>query len=202
MPTEATLYPVMLAVPPSARALPPRSRVQFLSRHARKALEISARKSSLELRKLVQDDSGRPLPVNGVHWSLTHKTDYVGAVVALDFIGIDLEKIIPRNTRALFQKTAGSDEWDLAGNRSWGVFHRYWTAKEAVLKATGIGIRDLSTCRVTEVRDHHHLTIHYADRFWPIEHHYFSGHIASIVRTTERIVWTCLKDIDSPLQLL
>ena len=196
MPTETTLYPVMLAVPPSARALSPRSRVQFLSRHARKALEISARKSNFELGELVQDDTGKPLPVNGVHWSLTHKTDYVGAVASLGTIGIDLEKIIPRNTRALFRKTADPKEWDLASNQSWGVFHRYWTAKEAVLKATGIGIRDLSTCRVIEVPDHHHLTIHYADRLWPIEHHYFNGHIASIVKTTERIVWTCLKNSD------
>ena len=183
----------MLAVPPSARVLPPRSRVKFLSRHARKALDISARKSDLDLGKLVQDDTGRPLPANGVHWSLTHKTDYVGAVASLDIIGIDLEKIIPRNTRALFRKTADPAEWALAGNKSWGVFHRYWTAKEAVLKATGIGIRDLSTCRVIEVRDHHHLTIHYADRIWPIEHHYFSGHIASIIKNADRIIWTCIE---------
>jgi 4'-phosphopantetheinyl transferase len=183
----------MLAVPPSARALPPRQRVQFLSRHARKALDISARKSNLDLGELVQDGTGRPLPVNGVHWSLTHKTDYVGAVASPDIIGIDLEKIIPRNTRALFRKTADSDEWNLTGNKSWGVFHRYWTAKEAVLKATGIGIRDLSTCRVTQILDHHNLIIHYADRIWPIEHHYFSGHIASIVKNADRIIWTCIE---------
>jgi len=197
MTVSKTLYPVMLAVPPSTSELPPRSRVKFLSRHARKALGISARKSNLELGELVKDDTGRPLPVNGVHWSLTHKTGYVGAVVSLDIIGIDVEKIIPRNTRALFRKAAEPDEWNLAGNnRSWGIFHRYWTAKEAVLKAAGIGLKDLSTCRVTQILDHNNLIIHYADRFWPIEHHYFNGHIASIVKDADRITWTCLRDTD------
>lgn len=186
------LYPVILAVPQSARKLPPKSRVKFLSQHARKALAISARKSNMRLGELLKDDNGKPLPVDGVYWSLTHKTGYVGAVASFSTIGIDLEKIQPRRTRALFQKTAAPDEWALCRNKSWGVFHRYWTAKEAVLKAGGIGLKDLSRCRVTKIIDPYNLVIQYDERSWPVEHCYFSGHIASIVKTADRIEWTRL----------
>ena len=52
MSKKETLYPVLLAVPESARKLPPADRVKYLSRHARKALAASARKSNVELGDL------------------------------------------------------------------------------------------------------------------------------------------------------
>jgi len=189
------LYPVVLAVPSSAGKLPVRSRVKFLSHHARKALEISARKSGVRLGDLLKDDSGRPLPFDGIYWSLTHKPGYVGAVVSFERIGIDLEKIEPRRTSALFRKVADPDEWALADSESWSIFHRYWTAKEAVLKVTGIGLADLSKCRIVEVCNHHNLVIAYLNQLWPVEHYYFDGHIASIVKNTEMIKWTRFKRV-------
>jgi len=195
MTDRQVLYPVVLAVPSSARKLPVRSRVKFLSRHARKALEISARKTGIRLGDLLKDDNGRPLPCDGIYWSLTHKPGYVGAVVSFEKIGIDLEKVEPRRTRALFRKVADPDEWTLADSKSWSVFHRYWTAKEAVLKVTGIGLADLSKCRIIEVCDHLNLVIAYLNQLWPVEHYYFDGHIASIVKNTEMIKWTRLKRV-------
>lgn len=189
---QETLYPVLLAVPQSVRSLPPPARVKFLSRHARKALAESALKSDIVLGALNKDADGRPLPFNGINWSVTHKTEYVGAVVGRAAIGIDLEKIQSRNTRALFAKTAAIDEWELAGGQSWESFHRVWTAKEAVLKATGTGLRDLSACRVVEVVDADHLVIAYRDRSWTVEHYYFDDHIASIVKGNRTVKWSLL----------
>ena len=188
-----TVYPVLLAVPENARNLPPPSRVKFLSRHARTALAESARMSDIDLGALEKDTDGRPLPFGGIHWSLTHKPPYVGAVVSRAEIGIDLEKAEPRKTRGLFDKAASEEEWRLAGEQSWDTFHRFWTAKEAVLKAVGIGLKDLSACRVVEVIDAANLVIAYRERLWPVEHYYFDGHIASIVKSGLAVQWTLLR---------
>ena len=147
------LRAVILSVPETARTLPPRERVAFLSRHARKALQISAAESNLTIGAALKDRDGRPQPVKGVYWSLTHKPAYVGAIVARRLIGIDIETIVQRKTEALFDKVADSDEWALIGSRSWEGFHRYWTAKEAVLKADGTGLEGLSRCRVVAIPD-------------------------------------------------
>ena len=183
------IYPVLLAVPDSARSLPPPARVKFLSEHARTALAASAEKSQIVLGELQKDADGRPIPFDGVNWSLTHKTDYVGGVVCRAEIGIDLEKVQPRSSRGLFLKTAAADEWQLAGEQSWENFHRFWTAKEAVLKAVGTGIKDLSKCRVVEVIDTCNLVIDCHDRLWPVEHFYFDGHVAAVVKGSQTVEW-------------
>ena len=79
---KPTLYPVIMAVPEVATGLSPRERVKFLSHQARQALAISAEKSRVTLGKLLQDERNAPLPCDGTYWSLTHKTAYVGGVVA------------------------------------------------------------------------------------------------------------------------
>ena len=190
MATKETLYPVLLAVPENAQKLPPPERVKFLSRHARRALAVSAQKSRIVLGELNKDPDGRPLPFQGIHWSVTHKTEYVGGVVSQAEIGIDLEKVHPRNTHGLFAKTAADGEWELTGGQSWDNFHRVWTAKEAVLKAVGTGLKDLSACRVVEVIDSRHLLIVCHDRLWPVQHYYFDGHVAAITNGERTVKWS------------
>ena len=182
------IYPVILAVPDTAKALTPKERVKFLSRHARRALEISAEKSSIRLDALEQDERNAPLPFNGTYWSITHKNEYVGGVVCPSPTGIDIEKICSRS-ESLFRKTADEGEWALA-DKTFTTFFRYWTAKEAVLKAAGIGLRDLSKCRISRVPAPHHLDVEYDGNKWQIEHHFFNSHIASIVRNDFLIEWT------------
>ena len=182
------LYPVILAVPRAVKDLKPKGRVKFLSRHARKALEVSAKKSGVQLGKLAQDERNAPLPYKGIFWSITHKTEYVGGVVAPAPIGIDIEKIYSR-AESLYPKTASEAEWALA-DRSPATFFRYWTSKEAVLKAVGTGISDLSICRVIRIRDDHHLDIEYENKKWQVAHIYFEDHIASIVKNNFQIDWT------------
>ena len=186
-----TLYPVIMAVPEVVKDLSPKERVQYLSRQARRALEISAEKSQVPLGKLEQDERNAPLPFDGTYWSVTHKTAYVGGVIAPTPVGIDIEKICARTT-SLFQKAATETEWALA-NRSFETFFRYWTAKEAVLKTTGIGLKALSKCRVKQVPDAHHLEIEYDATIYHVQHYYFDGHIASIVKNECQVDWTLIK---------
>lgn len=183
-----TLYPVIMAVPESAKELTPRERVKFLSRQARQALELSAERSRVPIGKLAQDERKAPLPFDGNYWSITHKTEYVGGVIAPSPIGIDIEKICSR-TKSLFKKTATETEWALA-DMTFKTFFRYWTGKEAVLKAAGIGLKALSQCRVIQVPDVKHLDIEYDAKTYSIEHHYFDDHIASIVKNKFQINWT------------
>lgn len=185
------IYPVILEVPEERQKLTGREKVDFLSRHARSALEISAQKSGVTITRLLKGENGEPLPFDGNYWSLTHKTGYVGGVIASTRIGMDIEKIRPCST-ALFRKTAQDSEWRLSNADSTRLFFRYWTSKESVLKASGAGIKDLSACRIVRIIDHDHLIVNYKDRQWIVEHHDFNGHMASVVKNHFDVEWTLL----------
>ena len=177
---HGVINPVILPVPSAVEKLKPKDRVAFLSRHARQALKKSAEKSGLRLGDLVQDENGAPVPINGVYWSISHKTQYVGGVVAPTAIGMDIEKI--RNcSHALFLKTANEQEWSLAGTEKNSpiTFFRFWTSKEAVVKACGTGIKDLKKCRINQIPDADHLEIRFEEKNWWIEHFTFDGHMAT-----------------------
>lgn len=188
-----TICPVILAVPNKKQQLTGREKVSFLSRHARKALDISAQKSRVQPGDFKKDENGVPLPFDGNYWSVTHKTGYVCGVIAQTRIGIDLEKVRPFK-EALYRKTARESEWGLSDSDKMALFFRYWTAKESVLKASGTGIRDLSKCRIKRIIDDRHLVINYKERNWYIEHFYFNGHIASVVKNNVDVEWTFLTD--------
>ena len=189
-----TLYPVILQVPEQVQEFKPKDRVLYLSRHARRALKRSAAKSKIRPVELLKDNNGMPLPFDGTFWSITHKTQYVGGVVAPTPIGIDIERI-RELSRGLFRKTAADREWALADTegKSLLTFFRFWTSKEAVLKATGVGIRDLLKCQVHQILDDCHLIIHYEGKDWLIENFFFDQHIASIVQNNFQIDWTIEK---------
>jgi len=189
-----TLHPVILPVPKQVQKFKPKDRVIFLSRHARRALTRSAAKSGIRPGELFKDENGMPLPFAGTFWSITHKTQYVGGVVAPTSIGIDIERIRDFS-RGLFRKTAADREWALADTegKSLLTFFRFWTSKEAVLKATGVGIRDLLKCQVHQILDDCHLIIHYEGKDWLIENFFYDQHIASIVQNNFQIDWTIEK---------
>ena len=190
-PPRTVIYPVISAVPPADAACRPGDRAAALSRHARRALAISAQKSGLRLCKLQKDQNGAPLPDGGCYWSLTHKRCYVGAVAADFAVGIDIEAV-KNVSDGLCRKVAAESEWRLGRADDPMLFFRYWTAKEAVLKAVGVGLSALSACRVQTVMDRRHLRVLYRDRSFEVAHFYFNGHVASVVRGGAHVEWTLL----------
>jgi 4'-phosphopantetheinyl transferase len=186
----AVIYPVILPVPAEVKQLPPKQRVQSLSDCARQALALSAGRLGIRLGPLEKDDRGAPIPCHGNFWSLSHKPDYVGGVVAPAAIGLDIEKLRPCSP-ALRRKAADAAEWVLMGHGDvQTTFFRYWTAKEAVLKARGEGLRDLSRCRIDHILDPTHLRVDYAGKTWTVEHFFFEGHVAAIAAGGFRVEWT------------
>ena len=89
----------------------------------------------------------------------------------------------------MFRKTASEPEWILGGEKTETLFFRYWTAKEAVLKAGGRGLSDLSKCTISEITDDYNLILNYAKQHWQIEQIYIDGHIVSVTRNNLGINW-------------
>lgn len=187
-----TVYPIILPVSHSCPdRLSGREKVTLMRTAARKAVALSAQKSGVTLGPLTKDERGAPLPVNGVYWSLSHKTRCVAAVVSGEKIGIDVEELLPRSSRDLFTCLATVDEWRLWPDQEpgWDLFFRYWTAKEAAIKATGAGLKDLKVCKVVSIPDERHLILDYDHRLWNIEHCWCQNHIISVVADKKIIHW-------------
>jgi len=188
------VFPVILAVPEHERNLKGRKKVEALSALARFALEISSRKSGVNLGCLAKNEAGAPVPFDGNFWSVTHKTEYVGGVIAQTETGIDIEKIKPCS-KALCNKIAGPQEWALSDSDGEILFFRFWTSKEAVLKAAGKGIGGLSDCRIEKILSDNSLIVNYNDKIWEIQHYFFGTHIASVVTNGFEIEWTFLNPL-------
>jgi len=189
MQAATTIFPVILPVSDADQRLKGRDKVKALSRLARSALMKSCEKSGLHLETFPKNQKGVPLPVGGVHWSLTHKSDMVGGVAALLPVGMDLETIRPV-TDALLAKVANDEEWRLVGGDQQINFFRFWTAKEAVLKAVGKGMAGLSRCRVAAVLDDTRMTLTYDESRWPVAHFWFDGRVAALTAQHFSVSWT------------
>ena len=183
------LFPVIARVPDRYHPLVGRTKVQTLSRLAREALKRSCRISGLRLDKLPKNPKGAPLPVNGVYWSLTHKSEAVGAVAAPFPVGLDLEMVHPVNS-TMMAKVANDGEWKLVEGDRLKNFFRLWTAKEAVLKAVGHGIVGLSRCRVVDVVDDALMVLEYDGVSWPVESFWRNDLVAAATPCDFLVQWT------------
>jgi 4'-phosphopantetheinyl transferase len=89
------------------------------------------------------DDCGRPhgrprLPGTGLAASISHSGDRVAvALSGTAAVGVDVEQIKPVSVEQLAGHVLGEDE----AAATLGEFFCYWTRKEAVVKATGDGLR-------------------------------------------------------------
>ena len=183
------LYPVILPLSAADQELHGRERMAAQRRRAREALVRSCAASGIPCGPFEKDAGNVPRPFAGGYcWSISHKRRYVAAVVSSTPIGIDLEEIMPRQN-SLFGRVAEKWEWDLAEDHEWETFFRYWTAKEAVLKATGVGLRDLQHTRIHHVLDADRLVVKYGGRLWPVQQYRFQNHIVSLTEVKE-IHWT------------
>lgn len=136
------------------------SRVSRLCAH-RLALEMLSAAAGLPMAALVieADPLGKPQVKNApLHFNLSHSGDFVACAVDARPVGVDIEVIRPVRT-ALAARVCCPEELDYAapgGTLDPVRFFALWTAKEALLKYRGTGIRgDLrEVCVVQKGRLH------------------------------------------------
>ncbi len=134
-----------------------REKVQRQRTTARRALVMCAEQCGAPTDGWHQDANRVPLPNDGWYWSISHKPLMAGAVISDVPVGIDIEHIKPRGREDLWDRLANDGEWEVAGERSWEMFFRLWTAKEATLKANSRGISGFEECRIVAVPDRTHI---------------------------------------------
>ena len=183
-----TVFPVILPVAEAGHKLSGKEKVARLSKISREALRLSAEKSGVVLGELLKDEDDVPCPFDGNYWSLSHKSKYVAAVVSKEKIGIDIEEIKPRS-ESIFSLVASDEEWELSEDRSWSTFFRYWTAKEATLKAVGVGIGGLKACKLVSIPDKNHIVLNHRGCLFIVEQFNYRNHIVSIVKNDNEVEW-------------
>ena len=182
------IYPVILKVPMGKQSLSGRNQVRFLKKYARQAVVASAQKTGSDFSIFEKDNDGVPLPSNGAFWSLSHKPEYVAGVISDSPVGIDVERIRPVQS-SLLNRVVDDEERKLAGTISDALFYRFWTAKEAVLKAVGVGLKGLSQCKIHRIVDHSVMVVFYPQKYWMIEHAYYDNHVVSIIKEDHAVQW-------------
>lgn len=154
-------------------------RVARQSALARQALATAALAIGARLGTLEKDALDAPLPSNGWHWSLSHGSRFVAATLSRSPIGVDVEEIRPRRTHVVPRVTS-RDELELLGGFAWPAFVRVWTAKEAVLKRAGVGLAELSRCRLVAVPDDRTLVLRHRDRDHVVRQFLSDLHVVSV----------------------
>lgn len=190
--------PVIIPIPLTEHPRSP-EQVALQRAYARRALRECALHCDAPLGGWVKDDRDVPMPNHGFFWSISHKQRYAAAVIAKEPVGIDVELIAPR-ARELHDALASDDEWERMGNRSWRSFFRLWTAKEAVLKANGLGIGAFDRCRLTEVVDDRHLALAMPERKWHVEQFEHDDHLFAVTASAAALSWRVIKRADCNLQ--
>jgi len=182
------IHPVIFELPANLHGLKGKEKVGFLGRTARQALAESAKRSGIVLGKLEKRENGAPMPCDGIYWSISHKTEAVGGVVSPYPVGLDIETIRPV-MESLYGRVAGEPEWGLSASDRRETFFRFWTSKEAVLKAAGIGFAGMGKCRVIDIPDDGHLTLTYDGRDWQVEHFCTHRCMISVTLTVAPVQW-------------
>lgn len=186
---DLNLYPVILRVPRVDTSPGGALAVKALSRFARQALRISGERTGRYPRVLLKGDAGEPLACWGVHWSIAHKPDLVAGVVSSSSVGIDIERLRPVS-EVLFRRILTSKESDCFGGNDWiEIFFRTFTAKEAVLKAIGVGLAGLALVRVVGASQTTTNLVDDGGNSYTVDHFRVDDHLASVVRGGGGVVW-------------
>jgi len=173
------INPVIVAIP-TLKITDGKKKVAYLRKTSREALRVSAYLSGITLKKLEKNSLGAPLPFNGIHWSVSHTSSFAAAVLGDYPIGIDVEKIKPRS-EGVMEKIISPSESRLCREEKLHYFFRVWTAKEAVLKAEGIGLPGLSKCRVTDAEDKSTMFLDYDGKDYKVSQMFIDEHVISLV---------------------
>jgi 4'-phosphopantetheinyl transferase len=183
------IWPVIHPVSPTLHIPNGREKVLHLSRLAREAVKRSAQLSRAPDPLFPKNSDGAPVPEAGWYWSLTHKPEVVAGIVAQAPVGIDVEKIRPVHAN-LHLKICDLTEWDLCAEPPLIRFFRYWTAKEAVLKALGLGLQGLSSCHIQTRPGPLRMELVADGNVWRVEHLFIADHLAAVAYRSGEICWT------------
>ncbi len=182
------IRPVAVEVPTTARMLRGEERVQDLSLRARDAAAMCAVQSGLPVPDFLKDDSERPLPTRGVHWSVAHKPKMVVGVAASEPIAVDVEAIRPRSDYQI-ENVFTPEELEILGGDAGNAFFCGWVAKEAVLKLRGVGLSRLSRTKIVNAWSDG-AEVSYEDEIIIVSYAFFSGHVAAITAPASEVDWT------------
>ena len=86
----------------------------------------------------------RPFIKGAPDFNISHSGNIaVCAIAGKGYVGIDIEKPVPLHVED-FRQQFTPEEWDAIRNDPAApeIFYRYWTRKEAVLKAAGTGLNE------------------------------------------------------------
>lgn len=185
-----SLFPVIHPVPPHPASISGKEKVAWIRDASREALKICAYRMGIKLKELKKNSKGAPVPFDGTYWSVSHKPLFAAAVLGKYSMGIDIEEIKPRSSDAVFKKVISEEEQSFCeDNNKPHYFFRVWTAKEAVLKAEGIGIAGLSKCGVVNVPDDSSMLLNYEGKPYHVVQTFFKKHIASVITNGEPVEW-------------
>jgi 4'-phosphopantetheinyl transferase len=154
------------------------ARVELASRRAREVLYESARRVGAELGALEKDARDAPLPSAGWHWSIAHAGGRVAGAVARHALGVDLEPLA-RPSSGVAAHALRPEERALLGEGAEG-FVRGWTAKEAVLKKLGVGLSELSRCRIVAAPAPDELELEHDGRSHRVHQHRLGDAICAV----------------------
>ncbi|OXA70490.1 hypothetical protein B0A67_15860 [Flavobacterium aquidurense] len=104
-----------------------------------KALEIF-NNTVIPLNNLYYNEFGRPYLSTDFDFNITHSGSYVFCAIGSKELGIDIEEIVPINFNSV-KETMTQIQWDIINKAHSPLqeYYKYWTIKEAVIKADGRG---------------------------------------------------------------
>ena len=188
-----TLHPVMFSIP-SAQNLDSAGRVGRQRRFSRAALRRCAELSGAPLDGWEQDERGAGIANEGFHWSVSHKPDYAAAIISTEPVGIDIERIKPR-TSDHFDEVGSDEGWGVLGGRSLENFFKLWTAKEAALKAEGVGMAGWDRCRVVSVNQDGAIQLTCGEATYSVLHSQRGDHVVAVTAGAGGVEWHWEQDV-------
>ena len=120
----------------------------------------------------------------------------MAGVVSKQKVGIDVEciKKDKKISYGLFERIVDHNEQLILKDCDKKLaFFRAFTAKEAVLKLTGDGLKGLSKIKIKNIISDQELIIHYSDKKYLVENFYFDNYIVAVTKDKFNIKWTLEK---------
>lgn len=186
------LRPVLIPLPHSD-SIPRNQRYARQHEFGRMALRRAALRAGAPCNGWQQRESGAPMPNEGWHWSVSHTRFWAAAVVGRGVVGIDVEQVRPRRM-AIWNEIGRDEEWSIAGERNWENFYRIWTAKEAVLKAHGMGVGYVREVELFGAVESMKWSLRFREIPHVIEQLQVADHVVSLVCGSARTEWVVLTD--------